>query len=383
MKKLTYIILLLLFLILGFNGVSAQSMNEGEPAPTNIFGAEYPRILPDNRVSFQVEAPEARSLQIEVPPGTTYDMQKGANGTWTVTTDPQMPGFHYYSLTIDGVTVADPASKSFYGMGRWASGIDIPEEGVDFYQVKDVAHGDVRMERYFSSTTDSWRRFFVYTPPGYDANADERYPVLYLQHGGGEDETGWVRQGKTDIILDNLIAEGQAEPMLVVIANGNAPSIMGSGGYNDESMAIFADELFNNVIPTVESRYQVSTDREDRALAGLSMGGGQTFYTALRYTDRFASAGIFSTGLFGGIGDPFDAEEIIPGLLSDSESFNDELDVLYISVGEQDRRIEFTKETVANFRENGLDVQFSSFPGGHEWQVWRKSLHDFAQKIFK
>src|SRR5699024_6415324 len=139
--------------------------------------------------------------QVEVPPGTTYNMQKGTNGTWTVTTDPQVPGFHYYSLIIDGVPVADPASKAFYGMGRWASGIDIPEEGVDFYEIKDVPHGDVRMERYFSSTTDSWRRFFVYTPPGYDANADERYPMLYLQHGGGEDETGWIRQGKTDIIM--------------------------------------------------------------------------------------------------------------------------------------------------------------------------------------
>jgi enterochelin esterase family protein len=271
-----------------------------------------------------------------------------------------------------------------------SSAIDIPEAGVDFYTVKDVPHGDIRSKRYFSKVTNSWRRLNIYAPPGYDKDTDKKYPVLYIQHGGGEDETGWAVQGKTDIILDNLIAAGKAKPMLVVMANGNVPSPGGGrGGYSRAGMAGFADELLNNIVPFVESRYRVLANAENRALAGLSMGGGQAFYVGLGNKDTFASVGCFSTGLFGGIASPaggaggFDAEAQMPGLLTDSQSFNDSLKVFYISVGEQDPRIEPTKKAVANFKEHGLKVEFASFPGGHEWQVWRKSLHDFAQRIFK
>jgi enterochelin esterase family protein len=171
--------------------------------------------------------------------------------------------------------------------------------------------------------------------------------------------------------------------MLVVIANGNAAQARGVGGYNHESMAVFAEELFENVVPLVEGSYRVSMDREDRALAGLSMGGGQAFYTAMLHTDRIASVGIFSTGLFGGIAQSFDVEEAVPGLLTETERFNEALDVFYISVGEQDQRISATRDIVERFREAGLTVEFSTFPGGHEWQVWRKSLHDFAPRLFR
>lgn len=365
----------------------AQSTN-GVAASSNIAPGGYPRILPDNRVVFQLRAPDAGKVQINL--GRIYDLQKDATGVWTVTTSPQEPGFHYYSLVIDGVAVADPASESYFGIGRMSSAIEIPEPGADFYAVKDVPQGELRSRRYFSKTTDSWRRLFVYTPPGYDQDTGRKYPVLYIQHGGGEDETGWAVQGRTDVILDNLIAAGKARPMLVVIANGNIPAPDGARpGYSAAGMAGFANELLQSVLPCIESNYRVLAGAENRALAGLSMGGGQAFYVGLANKDKFASVGVFSSGLFGGInrgpvgGEAFNAEAQVPGLLSKSQSFNEALKVFYISVGEQDPRIEPTKKAVAEFKAHGLQVEFASFPGGHEWQVWRKSLHDFAQRIFK
>ncbi len=359
---------------------------EGITPETNIGQAEYPRILSGNRVVFQVRAPEAQKVQIDL--GRLYDMERDDSGIWRVTTDPQDPGFHYYSLVIDGVRVADPASEAFYGGGRMSSAIEIPETAVDFYTIKDVPHGTIRSTRYFSEYTNSWRRLHIYTPPGYETQNDTKYPALYIQHGGGEDERGWAEQGKTDIIIDNLIADKKATPMLVVISNGNVPSRSGArGGYSIEGMSGFREELINNVIPYVESNYRVLTDAENRALAGLSMGGGQAFYVGLPNAEKFASVGVFSSGLFGGIdramGGVFNAEEQIPGLLTNAQSFNDKLDLFYISCGEQDPRLEFTQKAVATLRENGLDVEFTSFPGAHEWQVWRKSLHDFASRLFK
>jgi enterochelin esterase-like enzyme len=378
-----YTLILFIFLA-GATVLKAQAPEEGVPASTNVTNARYPRILPDNSVIFQVTAPQAKSVQISLQ--KNYDLVKNESGVWKVVTDPQVPGFHYYSLIIDGVTVADPASESFYGMGRMASGIEIPEKGLDFYTVKDVPHGDIRSKYYYSKVTGSWRRLMIYTPPGYDATRNEKFPVLYIQHGGGEDERGWAVQGKTDIILDNLIAEGKAKPMIVVIPNGNV-SRPGSraGGYNDEAMTVFKEELVSNVIPFIEKNYAVKTGAADRAIAGLSMGGGQAFYTGLRNTDLFGNVGVFSTGLFGGISQQstFDPETVIPGILTAPGSLNSKLKVFYISVGEQDPRIEPTKKLVQTLKSKGLKVEFSSFPGAHEWQVWRKSLHDFAQKLFK
>jgi len=250
-----------------------------------------------------------------------------------------------------------------------------------------VPHGDIRTENYFSATTNSWRKLNVYTPPGYDKNT-HTFPVLYLQHGGGENELGWVIQGRTNNILDNLIAEGNTVPMLVVMSNGHVSREIANSpqGYNDEAMAIFKDELVNNIIPFIENKYRVKTGRKNRALAGLSMGGGQSFYVGLKSLDVFASVGTFSSGIFGGIreiGTGFDAEKEIPGILSKSQLFNDKLDVFYISVGQHDPRFEATKKAVSIFTENGLEVEYNSFPGGHDFQVFRKSLHDFAPKLFK
>lgn len=383
----------LLTLLLALSAVSAraQSAADSQPAPSNVPGAAYPRLDDDGRGTFHFKAPNAQEVAVQLPQGR-YEMTKNADGVWSVTTPPIEPGFHYYTISLDGAAVNDPGSRTFHGTGKDSSGIEVPEPGVDFHTIQDVPHGDVRAKRYFSKVTNSWRRLFVYTPPGYDTQPDERYPVLYLQHGGGEDETGWVNQGRTDAILDNLIAAGRARPMLVVIANGNLPRTPGATGiYSRAGMTGFSRELLENIVPFIEANFRVRTGAKQRALAGLSMGGGQSFFVGLANTDSFGAVGAFSTGLFGGIrppnggGEPppFDAEAAVPGLLTRPQGFNAALDLFYVSVGEQDPRFEATRKTVADFRARGLEVEFASFPGGHEWQVWRKSLHDFVPRLFR
>jgi enterochelin esterase-like enzyme len=385
MKRKLFMLTLLPILCCQLCTARSAESPDAKSASSNIPGREYPKIDKDLRATFRVIAPDVQKLQADL--GKRYDMVKDDKGVWTVTTDPLDPGFHYYQLIIDGVRLSDPASEAFYGTGRMSSGIEVPESGVDFYAIKDVPHGEIRSRRYFSNVTNTWRRLHVYTPAGYDTDSDKKYPVLYLQHGGGEDERGWVEQGRTDCIMDNLIAAGKARSMLVVIANGNVPSTGGRRGYSREGMVGIANEIIHNIVPFIESHYRVLAGAENRALAGLSMGGGQAFYVGLQNTETFASIGVFSSGLFGGVGfmanRQFDAEAQIPGLLTQAESFNERLKMFYISVGEQDLRIENTKKAVADLREHGLNIVFTSFPGAHEWQVWRKSLHDFAPRLFK
>jgi enterochelin esterase-like enzyme len=385
MKRKLFMLTLLPILCCQLCTARSAESPDAKSASSNIPGREYPKIDKDLRATFRVIAPDVQKLQVDL--GKRYDMVKDDKGVWTVTTDPLDPGFHYYQLIIDGVRLSDPASEAFYGTGRMSSGIEVPESGVDFYAIKDVPHGEIRSRRYFSNVTNTWRRLHVYTPAGYDTDSDKKYPVLYLQHGGGEDERGWVEQGRTDCIMDNLIAAGKARSMLVVIANGNVPSTGGRRGYSREGMVGIANEIIHNIVPFIESHYRVLAGAENRALAGLSMGGGQAFYVGLQNTETFASIGVFSSGLFGGVGfmanRQFDAEAQIPGLLTQAESFNERLKMFYISVGEQDLRIENTKKAVAELREHGLNIVFNSFPGAHEWQVWRKSLHDFAPRLFK
>ncbi|HPH89350.1 MAG TPA: alpha/beta hydrolase-fold protein, partial [Ferruginibacter sp.] len=265
----------------------------GAPAATNIRNGAYPQILTDNRVIFSTKAPNAKKVQVDL--GKKYDMVKDTAGVWTVTTDSISEGFHYYSLLIDDVAVADPASQTFYGMGRMASGIEIPFAGGDYYALKDVPHGDIRIKKYFSKVTNSWRQLYLYTPPGYDARQEEKYPVLYILHGGGEDQTGWATQGKTDLIIDNLIAAKKTSPMLVVMMDGNLGS-GGFAGFGEQSLRMFENELLQSVIPFIETNYRVATEPNKRALAGLSMGGLQTLYAGIKNTDKFSYLGVFSSG---------------------------------------------------------------------------------------
>ena len=368
-------------------GFRRETFPEESYSPvTNINRNGYPRVLKDNSVMFRVNAPQAQNIQIDLG-GTKYDMQKGEGGVWSVTTKPQVPGFHYYSLVVDGVSVADPASQTFYGCSRWSSAIEIPEQGMDDFEVQNVAHGEVRTVYYYSKVEEFWRPLMVYTPAGYN-EGQQTYPVVYIQHGGGEDHRGWMEQGRTAQIMDNLIAAGKAVPMIVVSANSNVNSRsggFGGGGYSWQGMQTFRSELIDNVIPFVEKNYRVKKDRKSRAMCGLSMGGGQSFYIGLRSPEVFANVGVFSTGMFGGIrgASNFDLEKEVPGILSDTKTFNSQLDIFFLSCGEQDPRIEYTRTIVKKMREGGVEVKFNSYPGDHEWQVWRKSLHEFAQYLFK
>ena len=367
-------------------GFRRESFPEGSYSPvTNINRNGYPRVLKDNSVMFRVNAPQAQLVQIDLG-GKKYVMQKGEGGSWTVTTSPQVPGYHYYSLVVDGVSVADPASQTFYGCSRWSSAIEIKEAGMDDFEVRDVKHGEVRTVYYFSKVDGAWRPLMVYTPAGYN-ESNESYPVVYIQHGGGEDHRGWMEQGRTAQIMDNLRAAGKAKPMIVVSSNSNVQSRNGGfgGGYSWQGMQTFRSELLENVIPFVEKTYRVKKDRKSRAMCGLSMGGGQSFYIGLRDPEVFANVGVFSTGMFGGIqgASNFDLEKEVPGMLTDTKTFNQQFDVFFVSCGEQDPRIEYTRNIVKKMRDGGIEVKFNSYPGDHEWQVCRKSLHEFAQYLFK
>lgn len=390
MKKTTQSLLGFLLTAIACTQVAAQNYRENFPEDsyspvTNINRTSYPRVLADNSVMFHVNAPQAQNVQIDLG-GTKYDMKKSASGAWTLTTKPQVPGFHYYSLIIDGVSVSDPASQTFYGCSRWSSAIEVKETGMADFEIQQVPHGEVRTVHYYSKVEETWRPLLIYTPAGYD-EGKQSYPVVYIQHGGGEDHRGWMEQGRTAQIMDNLIAAGKAVPMIVVSANSNVRSRNGGmgGGYSWQGMQTFRSELIDNVIPFVEKNFRVKKDRKNRAMCGLSMGGGQSFYIGLRDPDVFANVGVFSTGMFGGISGAsnFDLEAEVPGMLTDTKTFNNQFDVFFISCGEQDPRIEYTRSIVKKMRDSGVNVRFSSYLGDHEWQVWRKSLHKFAQYLFK
>jgi enterochelin esterase family protein len=390
MKKTTQSLLGFLLTAIACTQVAAQNYRENFPEDsyspvTNINRTSYPRVLADNSVMFHVNAPQAQNVQIDLG-GTKYDMKKSASGAWTLTTKPQVPGFHYYSLIIDGVSVSDPASQTFYGCSRWSSAIEVKETGMADFEIQQVPHGEVRTVHYYSKVEETWRPLLIYTPAGYD-EGKQSYPVVYIQHGGGEDHRGWMEQGRTAQIMDNLIAAGKAVPMIVVSANSNVRSRNGGmgGGYSWQGMQTFRSELIDNVIPFIEKNFRVKKDRKNRAMCGLSMGGGQSFYIGLRDPDVFANVGVFSTGMFGGISGAsnFDLEAEVPGMLTDTKTFNNQFDVFFISCGEQDPRIEYTRSIVKKMRDSGVNVRFSSYLGDHEWQVWRKSLHEFAQYLFK
>jgi enterochelin esterase-like enzyme len=351
----------------------------GSPAESNIRSAKYPQIFPDNRVLFKIKAPEAQKVQVDL--AKKYDLTKDSEGFWTVTTDTVSEGFHYYSLLIDGVAVADPASETFYGMGRMAAGIEIPSRNSDFYSLKNVSHGEVSIKRYYSTVFNAWRRFHIYKPAGYDANVNEKYPVLYLLHGGGEDERGWATQGKTDLILDNLIAEGKAKPMLVVMTDGNVGG-GGIAGFGERTLQMFENELKQVVIPFVEKNYRAKTDAKDRALAGLSMGGLQTLYAGIRNHQMFSYLGVFSSGWFANntqLSDPQYAY-----MKENATAINNNINHLWVSMGgKADIAHNNCQVMLKKFDEMNIKYTYSEYPGGHTWPVWRHDLHQFAQVLFK
>ncbi|WP_217605829.1 alpha/beta hydrolase-fold protein [Chitinophaga sp. GbtcB8] len=349
----------------------------GAPAATNVRNAKYPQILADHRVIFRVKAPEAQKVQVDL--GRKYDLVKDTGGLWTVTTDSIGEGFHYYSLLIDGVAVADPASETFYGMGRMASGIEIPFAGGSYYALRDVPHGDIRIRKYFSKVTGSWRQLYIYTPPGYDANTNEKYPVLYILHGGGEDETGWATQGKTDLILDNLIAAKKAAPMLIVMPDAN----VGGAAFDESVLKTFESELKDIIIPLVEKSYRAETGASHRALAGLSMGGIHTLYTGIKNTELFSYLGVFSSGWIQARQADIAAAQY-DFMKTNAAMINSNLKALWISMGgKEDIAYRNCQLMLTKLDELNIKHTYSEYPGGHTWPVWRNNLFNFAQLLFK
>ena len=351
-----------------------------------------PEVHPDGRVTFRVIAPLAQRVQIEPLNGrpenngynglgsTPYDMTKDENGLWTLTTPPAVPGLHSYWLVLDGVRVNDPATKT-YGGKLQACGVEVPEPGVDFYEIKDVPHGQVRMQWYYSKVTNLWRRAYVYVPPDYDDNPEQRYPVFILRHGGGEDETSWVEQGRANFIMDNLIAEGKARPMIVVMDWGQAPIPNQPIHIPDTPPHPEIGEVtIKELIPMVDATFRTIPDREYRAMAGLSMGSVQTLYIGLNNLDTFSYLGIFSRR-------PMSAEEFsnFSGVFSDADTFNQKVKLFWWGAGTAEEGIYYaTKKNLAELDEIGIKSVFVEFPGtSHEWQTWRKSLYDFAARLFR
>jgi enterochelin esterase-like enzyme len=405
---------ILVLAALGCGMCWAQSAADCKPSALNIPEAKYPCVYPDHRALFRVIAPNAQKVTVRV--GQGFDMTKGPDNIWSVTTTPLVEGFHYYTLQIDGATVADPSTMTFFGSGWENSGIEIPAADADFYAAKQVPHGHVSEQSYFSTVTGKWRRAFVYTPPDYITNTKGRYPVLYLLHGWGEDETGWVTQGHLDSIMDNLIAAGKAKPMIVVMDNLNAvkpgesaalyaarglvpapgatppagrggagaPGQPGRGaarGGGSLAQPTFTEMMFTDLIPTVERTYRVLPGRENRAMAGLSMGGAQTFSTALEHLDKFAYIGGFS-GSCGGRGGSFDSKTGCGGAFADPAAFNKKVRVLFLGIGSAEGP--GTKNFSDELTKAGIHNVYFESPGtAHEWLTWRRCLNDFAPMLFR
>ncbi len=356
------------------------------PATSNVGGAAYPCITPDLRVTFRLKAPNAKQVQLRGGAGLVkdaMDLLRGEDGVWTLTTPPVVPGFHYYWFVVDGLSVNDPASQAYFGWGRETSGLEVPEPGVDFYQAKEgISHGEVRSRWYHSKITGKWRRANIYTPPDYDKDTNARYPVLYLQHGAGETERGWMEQGRANFILDNLIAAGRARPMILVADCGYAAFAGATAGTNRFApTAAFEEVLLTELIPLIDTSYRTWSDREHRAMAGLSMGSMQTLQVTLKHLDRFAWIGAMS-------GPPRQGFEVMTaydGVFRDAAAFNQKVKVFWLGAGTAESQIHQNTMAMHEALDRaGIRNVFFSSPGtDHEWQTWRRSLQDFAPRLFR
>ena len=378
----------------------AQDASQFQPAETNVWGAEYPRIDPEGRVQIRIKAPEANKVKLNFWSGPKVDMEKQADGFWSITTTALVPGLHYYVINIDGADLSDPGSRAFFGGSRYVSAVEIPEPGSTYYSIQKVPHGQVRDVWYESKVTGSWRHAMVYLPPDYEAQSKKRYPVLYLQHGGGEDETGWIRQGRANVILDNLIAAGEAKPMIIVMAYGYArragmpaPNLTGptmgtpQGAQAREEMAkTFEDDVTQALIPFVDRNFRTLADRDNRGMAGLSMGGFQTFHITTKHLDLFSHIGGFS-GIGGMLEDrKWDLKTDFNGVFADPAAFAKKVHLLYFGVGtaEAERFTTRIRGLHAALTEGGIQHVYWESPGtDHEWQTWRRNLKDFASRAFK
>jgi enterochelin esterase-like enzyme len=379
-----------------------------KPATTNQQGKQYPAVNSERRVRARVVAPQAQSVSLDLG-GIKYPLTKGEDGSWVGVSNPQDEGFHYYQIIVDGAQVPDPGSRFFYGASRWGSAVEVPAQDEDFYALKNVPHGQLREVLLPSKTTNATVRCFVYTPPDYDKNSSQRYPVLYLQHGAGEDETGWGSQGHAGLIMDNLIAAGKAKPFIIVMANGGgprpgpaaptaapgagappaggpkgpgapagpgAPGARGPGGPGGPGGRVFNFSAFENLllqdlIPYIDANFRTMADQPHRAMAGLSMGGMQTRVITMAHIDTFSHIGIFSGG------------SIAPADISDVAAFKKKMRVVFVSYGGRENGAA-GKTNVDALNQAGIKSVFYESPQtAHEWESWRRSLYQFAPLLFQ
>ncbi len=374
--------LIFLALLCLAQAVAQTDKNSTTPALSNVREAQSPAISPDRSLHFTLKAPEAKSVQVSGGDGLgkgPFPMTKNSDGIWSVTTPPAVPGFHYYWFVVDGVQVNDPGSETYFGYNKETSGIEVPESGTTFYDVKDVPHGEVRMKWYFSKTTAKWRRALVYTPPGYDGTTT-KYPVLILQHGSGENETGWTKQGRANFILDNLLAEGRVKPMIVVMDWGYANKAAAPSDYTS-----FESVIVNDLIPAIDASYRTLPDKQHRAMAGLSMGGSQTLFIALHNLDKFAYVASFSGRITGGTSPTFQAKTAYNAVFADVPAFNKQVKLLWLGAGTEEKQLHDSMKNAADtLKTSGINTAFYASPGtAHEWQTWRRALQDFAPKLFQ
>ncbi|MDA3821369.1 MAG: alpha/beta hydrolase-fold protein [Bacteroidales bacterium] len=361
-----------------FRPEPVEPLPEGfKPASTNTFISEYPGVNTETREAiFRVVAPTAQNVQVDIG-GKKYDMLKDEKGIWKGTCAPQVVGFHYYSIVIDGVRVMDKNTESFFGSNWENSGIEIPEgpEG-DYYRFKkDIPHGQIRSIDYWSDINGKERHINVYVPDEYEKNPTKKYPVLYLVHGWGEDENGWSVQGHMANIMDGLIEAGQAVPMIVVMPSGDVKTNSDVREASGDIIQIYS----NNLIPFIDKNFRTLTDREHRAMSGLSRGGFQTCLTVSANMDKFAWMGTFS-GLF--IRGNTSIDEAFNGLFKDADAFNKQMNLFFVSTGTEERN---PKELVDQLKEGGIsNIVFHESQGtAHEWLTWRRALNEFAPLIFK
>ena len=380
------------------------------PSPYNFARVQYPQIESDGRVTFHFTAPDAQKVQVNIV-SVTHDMIKGENGVWSYTSDPQAPGFHNYWMIVDGAIVLDPNVESFVGYSHLCNGFEIPDPDGSFYEIKNVPHGNLQYKNYYSKTTSSWRHIYVYTPPDYEAKKSTRYPVLYLQHGGGEDYRVWTKMGRANVILDNLIAEGKAKPMIIVMetsvdpspgARGGGPgrgagagagtinSVArpggaigmttsstgagagrrgGGGGFN---VTDFENRLLGDLIPFIDANFRTKANQANRAMAGLSMGGMQTHTITMAHMDTFSHIGLFSGG------------SIPVSEIKDMKAFKKQAKVVFFSFGSLEGGSVNAKAAAAALKDAGVNAYYYESPGtAHEWQSWRRSLREFAPLLFQ
>ncbi len=397
MKKTLAIILLIVISVSGAclaqSGQASNVLNSdtAHTSPYNLYGARYPRIEADSRVTFRFNAPNAQKVQVSIV-NVPFDMTKGDDGVWTYTSEPQDKGYHNYWMIVDGTIVVDPGTNAFIGYSHMCNGFEIPDPDGGFYQLKDVPHGNVLIKNYYSNVAKSWRHIFVYTPPDYEKNRKKRFPVLYLQHGGGEDERVWIEMGRTNLILDNLISEGKIEPFIVVMetsavgpqfpmgprpsapgapaagANAQRPAVPGAGARPRFSFDQYANLMIGDMIPWVDKNFRTLPDQNHRAMSGLSMGAMCTKSVTLAHLDKFAYIGLFSGGT------------IAPAEITDKGKVK----LVFMSYGSRERGSEGVKAAADALQQEGIkSASYVSPLTAHEWQSWRRSLREFALLLFK